>query len=239
MADGGAPVTGRPQASPATGLSLEAPSGRLAARLAALLAHPCAHLAPERLTALAGPQGAPLIGSDALRPALDAWVAQQAGTAGLDLGPGFLGRLRAEEAVQSAARLLTAPEAALRAALRLLGAAIRQADIRGALRKSERERLRAAFGEGGMQLGLRQAGTLLGSLSALASGPLPDRPLAEAEVAFGRHLDALDPALGRIADLRLGWTEALPADAAAHAAPLTPRIARDVARVLSRAGADG
>lgn len=132
--------------------------------------------------------------SPVLRPALNRWLARNAGLDQLALDHAVLARLSTDPDSDAAIALLTASPASQLQSARMLGAALWADRIRLALLKSDRERLAALLGADAVAFGLRRATVFARPLTELgAKYPATDPVIA------GRTLCAA--VLARVAPL--------------------------------------
>lgn len=138
---------------------LDDPLGAAGLRLAEWLADPAVWLPAGSggQVALPDEMRDAMTVSPVLRPALNRWLARNAGLDKVALDHAILARLNADPDSEAAIALLTAPPAVQLQSARMLGAALWADRIRLALLKSDRDRLAALLGADAMAFGLRRA----------------------------------------------------------------------------------
>jgi hypothetical protein len=154
-------------------LSLAQPSGRTAMAIAGFMARPArllGRLALDRwLSDVGGRDLRPMLDAKPARPAVEAYLAQVTGAAGLAVDEAFLNSLAARASAVQAIEIALAPDARLdRLKAYVIGAICRDA-IRGALLRADRQAIEGLLGADVREFAARQAATFYPTLGKLAS----------------------------------------------------------------------
>lgn len=155
--------------------------GAAGLRLAEWLADPAGWLSAEPGGQVALPDDLrdAMAASPVLRPALNRWLARNAGLDKMALDQAVLARLNTDPDAEAAVALLTAPPMSQPQSARMLGAALWADRIRLALLKTDRDRLAALLGADAMAFGLRRATVFARPLTELgATFPASDPVIA-------------------------------------------------------------
>lgn len=187
--------------------------GTAALRLAEWLADPAAWLPAKAAGQDALPEDlrASMAASPVLRPALNRWLARNAGLDRLAIDPSVLARLASDPDAETAVALLTAAAPTQLQAARMLGASLWANRIRLALLKADRDRLLDQLGADALSFGMRRATVFARPLVELGDTSKADDPVAAGRRLCGALVARVSPVL---ADLfRLRHPDLPPADA--------------------------
>ena len=234
-------------------ISFGSTSGRLLLQLARFLADPAAQVPAERVLALLPDRdrdtAAALQTVPAFAPALNAHLRRSTGLDGASADHELVSRLKVSDRDQVFLRLALAPADRLSEVFGTLAACICRGAISGAILGARVRQLRAAFGEDGFDVGLRQAALLFPNLADFADPamtfPEPDPEtgampagtpfhIRDARIVLGRMMEERHPLFGRILDLRFGWTSERKSPAPpARTAPITDTHVDQLFKLLS------
>lgn len=175
--------------------------GTASLRLAEWLADPVAWLPPGSAGQGALPDDLreSMAASAVLRPALNRWMARNAGLDRLALDPARLG---SDPNADSAVTLLTATPAVQLRAAQMLGAALWADRIRLALLKVDRDRLNDQLGIDALSFGMRRATVFARPLTELGASSTAADPVAAGWRLCVALLARVDPVLSHLFRLR-------------------------------------
>lgn len=153
-------------------VSAEMQALRLVAQVASALVRPLAHLDPTacRLAPLSETAVQALAVHPAFRLPLERALSRSLGLGRAKIDDSFLARLRSSARTRVCALVASQPLPLVREAAVQVGAAILHRQVVGKILKSERERLRSVFGDGGFQVATQEAMLLHAPLAELDTG---------------------------------------------------------------------
>lgn len=177
-------------------------SGLTLLTLARFFARPSAWLDRAKQSALLGDGAEQFLGKPFWSDMLDRQLSDVLAFGEFDIPPqGIVAEQRRQ------LNIALAPDDVIKDLTMKLAAAMYQAHIRQAILRQDRAFWTDLLGAGAFALGLRQAGALFAGLQAFGSDPLPDDPIATADVTLARWCAERSPLAGEIFDTRFDWKE--------------------------------
>ncbi len=222
-------------------------------QLARFLSDPAAQIPHDRLLALLPERdrdaATALRGAPPFSPALNGHLRRSAGLDGAGADQDLAARLKVSDRDQVFLRLALAPADRLDDIFGTLAACIYRGAISGAIMGARVRQMRAAFGDDGFDVGLRQAALLFANLADFADpamtfpepdpetgAPPPGTPfhIRDARIVVGRMMEERHPLFATIFDLRFGWTSERKSPAPpARTAPITDAHVDQLFKLLS------